>query len=38
MYWLNTGAQPTVTVKNLLSRKGMMLKQHLRKKGADERK
>jgi len=37
-YWLKTGAQPTYTVKNLLSRKGLMLKQHLMKKGADEHK
>src|SRR5438552_8339925 len=38
VYWLNNGAQPTFTVKNLLSRKGVMLKQHLIKKGADEQK
>ena len=37
-YWLKTGAQPTFTVKNLLSRKGIMLKHHLMKKGADEQK
>lgn len=37
-YWLKTGAQPTYTVKNLLSRKGLMLKLHLSKKGADEQK
>jgi small subunit ribosomal protein S16 len=37
-YWLKSGAQPTFTVKNLLSRKGIMLKLHLQKKGADEQK
>jgi small subunit ribosomal protein S16 len=37
-YWLKSGAQPTFTVKNLLSRKGLMLKLHLTKKGADEQK
>ncbi len=36
LYWLKTGAQPTVTVKNLLSGKGLMLKLHLSKKGADD--
>lgn len=38
MYWLKSGALPTVTVKNLLSGKGIMLKLHLTKKGADENK
>ena len=38
LYWLNTGAQPTVTVNNLLSSKGIMLRHHLIKKGADENK
>jgi small subunit ribosomal protein S16 len=37
-YWLRTGAQPTYTVKNLLSRKGLMLKHHLMKKGVDAQK
>ena len=37
-YWLKSGAQPTYTVKNLLSRKGVMLKLHLTKKGADAQK
>ncbi|MBP9993552.1 MAG: 30S ribosomal protein S16 [bacterium] len=35
--WLNKGAQPTDTVRNILSRKGVMLKKHLLvgvKKGA----
>jgi small subunit ribosomal protein S16 len=34
-HWLKNGATPTFTVKNILSRKGMMLKLHLSKKGAD---
>jgi small subunit ribosomal protein S16 len=38
MYWLKNGAQPTLTVRNLLSGKGLMLKYHLMKKGADEQK
>ena len=38
LYWLKTGAQPTVTVKNLLSGRGLMLKLHLSKKGADDTK
>lgn len=38
LYWLKSGAQPTVTVRNLLSGKGLMLKLHLMKKGADETK
>lgn len=38
MYWLNSGAQPTVVVKNILSRRGLMLRYHLLKKGADEAK
>jgi small subunit ribosomal protein S16 len=38
MHWLKSGAQPTYTVKNLLSRKGILLKLHLEKKGADEHK
>jgi small subunit ribosomal protein S16 len=37
LYWLKNGAQPTLTVRNLLSGKGLMLKYHLMKKGADER-
>jgi small subunit ribosomal protein S16 len=37
-YWLKTGAMPTFTVKNLLSSRGIMLKLHLHKKGADEQK
>jgi small subunit ribosomal protein S16 len=38
LYWLKSGAQPTVTVKNLFSGKGLMLRYHLMKKGADENK
>jgi small subunit ribosomal protein S16 len=38
LHWLKTGAKPTYTVKNLLSRKGILLKMHLQKKGADEQK
>ena len=37
MYWLTTGAQPTDTVRNILSREGVLLKKHLLggvKKGA----
>ncbi len=36
MYWLGVGATPTDTVKNLLSRQGIMLKWTLKKKGKDE--
>lgn len=35
-HWLERGAQPTDTVKNLLSRKGLWLKWGLKKKNADE--
>jgi small subunit ribosomal protein S16 len=35
MYWLGVGATPTDTVKNLLSRLGIMLKWTLKKKGKD---
>ena len=37
LYWIETGAQPTDTVRNILSREGVMLIKHLRggvKKGA----
>lgn len=37
LYWLQTGAQPTDTVRNILSREGVLLKKHLLegvKKGA----
>lgn len=36
MYWLGVGATPTDTVRNLLSRKGLLLKWYLKKKGKDE--
>ena len=29
LYWLNTGAQPSDTVRNILSREGVLLKKHL---------
>lgn len=34
--WLNNGAQPTPTVKNLLSYDGVLLRRHLQFKGATE--
>lgn len=37
LYWINTGAQPTDTVRNILSREGVLMKKHLEggvKKGA----
>ncbi len=37
-YWLNNGAQPTDTVRSILSKEGFMLKLHLTRKGADETK
>ena len=36
MYWLGQGAQPSDTVKNLLSKKGLMLRLHLTRKGKTE--
>lgn len=38
MYWLNVGAQPTDTVKSLLSQKGIILKKELQKRGLSEEK
>lgn len=38
MYWLNNGAQPTKTVKSILSQKGIILKHDLKKRGIDEEK
>jgi small subunit ribosomal protein S16 len=38
MYWLQNGAQPTDTVKNLFQKNGVWLKWHLQKSGADEAK
>ncbi len=36
LYWLETGAQPSDTVRSLLSRQGLMLALHLRRKGVAE--
>jgi small subunit ribosomal protein S16 len=36
LYWLGVGAQPTDTVKNLLSKKGILLKKDLQKQGLAE--
>jgi small subunit ribosomal protein S16 len=36
LYWLGVGAQPTDTVKNLLSKKGILLKRELVKRGLSE--
>ena len=38
LYWLENGAQPTDTVRNLLSQKGVLLEKHLKQKGASEEK
>ena len=35
MYWLKVGAQPTATVRSLLSGEGILLKWHLEKKDID---
>ncbi|SRR5579883_1293333 len=35
MYWLKVGAQPTDTVRSLLSKEGILLKWHLEKKNVD---
>ena len=34
-YWLEVGAQPTDTVRNLLSRRGVLLGLHLERKGVE---
>lgn len=34
-YWLEVGAQPTDTVRNLLSRRGVLLGLHLERKGIE---
>lgn len=34
IYWLKTGAQPTDTVRNILSREGILLGIHMEHKGA----
>ena len=36
MYWLENGAQPSDTVKSLLSDQGVMLALHMRRKGAEQ--
>ena len=36
IYWLLEGAQPSDTVRSILSREGVMLATHMRRKGADE--
>lgn len=36
LYWLKNGAQPTRTVRSILSRKGVWLKWDLMRQGADE--
>jgi len=36
LYWLGVGAQPTDTVKSLLSKKGILLKRELNKQGLSE--
>jgi len=38
LYWLNVGAQPTDTVKSLLSQKGIILKKELQSRGLSEEK
>ena len=37
MYWINEGAQPSNTVKNLLKREGILLRIHLIKQGLNEK-
>ncbi|QXD14692.1 30S ribosomal protein S16 [Rhodocaloribacter litoris] len=36
LYWLERGAQPTETVRSLLSRQGLLLALHLKRKGVAE--
>jgi small subunit ribosomal protein S16 len=36
MYWLENGAQPSDTVRSLLSDEGVMLTLHMRRKGAEQ--
>ena len=38
LYWLNQGAKPSDTVRTLLSRKGILLRRHLKNRGADDAK
>ena len=37
IYWLGVGAKPTDTVKNILSKKGILLKQDLIRRGLGEK-
>ncbi len=36
LHWLETGAQPSDTVRNILSRQGLMLALHLKRKGKSD--
>ena len=36
LYWLSKGAQPSDTVRNILSRQGVLLQWHMQKRGYDE--
>ncbi|MGH7495157.1 MAG: 30S ribosomal protein S16 [bacterium] len=36
LYWLTKGAQPSDTVRNILSRQGVLLKWHMSKRNYDE--
>lgn len=36
MYWLGCGAQPTDTVKNIISKKGILLRRELAAKGLSQ--
>ena len=36
IYWLNQGAQPSDTVRSILSKRGILLRRHLRQKGKSE--
>jgi small subunit ribosomal protein S16 len=36
LYWLGVGAQPSDTVKNLFTKKGILLKRELKKRGLSE--
>lgn len=36
LHWLSTGAQPTDTVRSILSREGVLLEIHLNRKGATD--
>ena len=36
LYWLSTGAKPSETVRTILSRRGVLLQWHLKKRGFDD--